>query len=203
MRNPIPHSQDAAVSLIMKTNKLYIMKEKLYNRRQAIGLLATMAIASSCMPIKVIFNTRKEPEKNYDTTLRAFSEVIIPEAQFEEPGLTDVFYDEYYPFLKYIRILSEDLDKVSKKEYQTDCFSDLSLIRRTEIVDRRLIHNGVSGAIYMAAIYLIQLSYFTGIYNPDKGCELIGFQCEDQETDSYQDIAYFEGDPATSDGNPS
>lgn len=137
------------------------------------------------------------------TTLRAFSEVIIPEAQFEEPGLTDVFYDEYYPFLKYIRILSEDLDKVSKKEYQTDCFSDLSLIRRTEIVDRRLIHNGVSGAIYMAAIYLIQLSYFTGIYNPDKGCELIGFQCEDQETDSYQDIAYFEGDPATSDGNPS
>jgi hypothetical protein len=203
MQNPIPHSQDAAVSLIKKTNKLYTMSEKLYTRRQSIGLLASMAIASSCMPMKIIFNTGKELEKNYQTTLRAFTEVIIPEAQADEPGLTDVFYDEYYPFLKYIRILSEDLDKVSKKEYQTDCFSDLSLTRRTEIVDRRMTKYGISSAVYLAAVYLIQLSYFTGIYNPDKGCDLIGFQCEDQVTDSYEDIAYFEGDPATPDGNPS
>lgn len=179
------------------------MIDKLYTRRQTLGLMASMAIASSCMPIKVVFSSRKEPEKDYDATLRAFSEVIIPEAQLIEPGLTDVFYDEYYPFLKYIRILSEDLNKVSKKEYQTDCFSDLSLTRKTEIVEGKLTKYGISSAIYLAAIYLIQLSYFTGIYNSDSECELIGFHCEDQVTDSYQDIAYFEGDPATNDGNPS
>ncbi len=179
------------------------MREKLYTRRETIGLMASMFIASSCMPIKVVFNTGKEPEKKYDTTLRAFSEVIIPEAQRDEPGLSEIFYDDYYPFLKYIKILAEDLDKVSKRAYQTDRFSELSLNDRTEIVERKLIDKGLSSTIYLAAVYLVQLSYFTGIYNPDKGCNLIGFQCEDQVTDSYPDIAYFEGRPATNDGNPS
>jgi hypothetical protein len=165
--------------------------------------MASMAIANSCMPMKIVFNAGKEPGKSFDTTLRAFSEVIIPEAHFDEPGLTDVFYDDYYPFLKYIKILAEDLDKVSNREYQTDCFSDLSLSDRTQIVESKLTNTGLSSAIYLAAVYLIQLSYYTGIYNPDKRCELIGFQCEDQVTDSYQDTGYFEGIPATHDGNPS
>jgi len=179
------------------------MRGKLYTRRQSIGLVASMAIASSCMPIKVIFNAGKEPDKNYDTTLRAFSEVIIPDAQSDEPGLTDVFYDAYYPFLKYIKILAEDLDNASMKNCQTDRFSNLSLTKRTEIVEQKLTDKGFSKAIYMAAVFLIQVSYFTGIYNPGEECDLIGFHCEDQETDSYQDFAYFEGEPATIDGNPS
>ena len=179
------------------------MREKLYTRRQTIGLLASMAIASSCMPIKVIFNSGKEPERNYDTTLRAFSEVIILEVNPDEPGLSDVFYDKYYPFLKYVEILAEDLDKVSRRRYRTENFSDLSISNRTKIVESKLTEKGISRSIYLAAVYLIQLSFFTGIYNPDKGCDLIEFNCEDQVTDSYQDIAYFEGNPATIDGNPS
>jgi hypothetical protein len=179
------------------------MRKKLYTRRETIGIFVSMAIASSCMPVKVVFNAGKEPEGNYDSTLRAFSEVIIPEARCDAPGLSDVFYDKYYPFLQYVKILAEDLDKASRRKYQTNSFSDLSISNRTEIVERKLIDKGISRAIYLAAIYLIQMSYFTGIYNPDRGCDLIEFSCEDQETDSYQDIAYFEGDPATNDGNPS
>ncbi len=178
------------------------MREKLYTRRQTLGLMASMAIASSCMPVKVIFNSGRETEKNDDKTLRAFTKVIIPEVQCDEPGLIEVYYDGYYPFLKYIRILAEDLDNASRKNYQTDRFSDLNLTKRTEIVEQKLTAKGLTSAIYLAAAYLIQLSYFTGIYSPEKGCDLIGFQCEDQVTDSYPDITYFEGTPQTIDGNP-
>lgn len=204
MQNPLPHNKQPIVILIKNINNLFIiMREKLYTRRQTIGLLASMAIASSCMPVKLIFNPGKESEKNHDPTLRAFSEVIIPEAKKDEPGFSDIFYDKYYPFLQYIEILAEDLDKVSRRKYKNKDFSDLSFTDRTHIVESRLTDKGLFSAIYFAAIYLIQLSYFTGIYNQHKGCDLIGFQCEDQITDSYQDIAYFQGDPSTHDGNPS
>jgi hypothetical protein len=179
------------------------MREKLYTRRQTIGLMASMAIASSCMPLKIIFGSKEESGKNYDSTLRAFSEVIIPEVARDEPGFSDIFYDNYYPFLKYINVLAEDLDKASREKYQAECFCDLSISHRTEIVECKLTDKGLSSTIYLAAAYLIQLSYFTGIYNPDKECDLIGFQCADQVTDSYEDIAYFEANPSTNDGNPS
>ena len=108
------------------------MRKKLYTRRETIGIFVSMAIASSCMPVKVVFNAGKEPEGNYDSTLRAFSEVIIPEARCDAPGLSDVFYDKYYPFLQYVKILAEDLDKASRRKYQTNSFSDLSISNRTE-----------------------------------------------------------------------
>jgi len=179
------------------------MNYKLYNRRQALTAIASVSVTCGCTPLQILF-TKKEPvERVYDRTLIAFIETIIPGVQTESPGLTGIYYDSYYPFSPYIKIFVEDLDKASVKKFNSENFSELSVEQRKDIVEDKLSGGGITRQFTTAALFLAQLTIYTGIYNSEGVCELLDFMCTDSETESYPDTVKYIGDPKTQDGNPS
>ena len=179
------------------------MNYKMYNRRQALTAIATLALTSACTPIKILLSNREPVEKECDRTLIAFSEVIIPGNQSESPGLTDIYYDPYYPFAPYIKIFTEALDKASVKKFNSERFSELSRERKEIIVEEILSKRGIIAQLSFAALFMAQLSVYTGRCNSAENCELIDFECKDSETESYPDLANYIDNPITEDGNPS
>lgn len=184
------------------TFNLLPMNCKLYNRRQAVSAIASLMVTSACTPLKVLFTNKKPVEKAYDRTLKAFSEAIIPGIQTEDPGLTDIYYDPAYPFAPYIKMFTAALDKASVKKFNSEDFSELSMERREAIVEEMLSKGGIIKQFSIAALFLIQLSVYTGLYNSAGICELIDFKCMDSETESYPDLSKYSCDPRTRDGNP-
>jgi choline dehydrogenase-like flavoprotein len=85
------------------------MNYKLYKRRQALTAIASVALTSACTPLKVIFSNKEPVERVYDRTLIAFAEAIIPGIQTSSSGLTDIYYDPYFPFAPYVEIFTDDL----------------------------------------------------------------------------------------------
>ena len=179
------------------------MKSKHFSRRQALGAFAYLGIASACTPIKVLLADKKPPDYTFDTTLRAFMETIIPGIPVDALDLTSIFYDAYFPFYSYKEILAEDLDKSSFSQYRVKRFYDLELAQREEIIERKLKKKGITQQLYVAAIWLTQLTIYTGNYNSEGECYLIDFKCMDSKTDSYANLTTFLGEPATKNGNPS
>jgi len=179
------------------------MKRKLYTRREALAAFTYLSIASACTPIKILFADRRSGDSTYDITLRGFMETIVPGISLNASDLTSIFYDSYYPFSPYREILAEDLDKASYKRYNVKRFYDLSLEKRERIIDQKIRGNGIAKQLYVAAIWLSQLTIYTGNYNSEGECGIIDFKCEDSKTDSYPEPISFLGKPATINGNPS
>lgn len=179
------------------------MNYKLYNRRQALTTIASVALTTACTPLKVLFANKEPVGKVYDPTLKAFMEAIIPGVLTESTGLTDIYYDPYFPFAPYLEIFTDALDKASAKKFNAEKFSELSVERRIDIVADKLSDGGIARQFSLAALFLAQLSIYTGLYNSEGICELLDFKCTDSETESYTDIVKYTGEPITPDGNPS
>jgi len=179
------------------------MRTKRYTRRQALAAFACLGITSSCTPINALFANKKPPDQTIDITLRAFMETVIPGIPINAQGLTGIFYDVYYPFYPYKKVLAEDLNRESYKKYNSKKFYNLSLEKREQIIERKLSKNGITQKLYVGAIWLTQLTVYTGIYNLEGECSLIDFKCMDSKTISYSDATSFLGVPATNNGNPS
>lgn len=179
------------------------MNYNLYNRRQALAAIASFAVTSACTPLKILFSNKDPGEHEYDRTLIAFMVTIIPGVQIESVGLTNIYYDHFYPFSPYIKIFAEALDKASVKKFSSEKFSELSTAKREVIVEEILSKGGIIGQLSFAALFMAQLSVYTGRCNSAENCELIDFECKDSETESYPDLANYTADPITRDGNPS
>jgi len=176
---------------------------ELYNRRQALSVITSFAVTSACAPLKVIFSNNGPEGRISDETLIAFTEVIIPGVQTELPGLTNIYYDPYYPFSRYLNIFIEALNKASTKKFNSEKFSQLPIEKREVIVEGMLSKAGIIGQFTTGALFLAQLSFYTGMSNSEWSCDLIDFKCMDSETESYPDLANYIEDPLTQDGNPS
>ena len=183
--------------------KLKTMIYKLYNRRRALSVIACFAVTTACTPLKVIFSKKKPVDGICDQTLISFTEVIIPGVKTGLPGLTNIYYDPYYPFSRYLNIFIEALNKASIKEFNSEKFSELPIEKREVIVEGMLSKAGIIGQFTTGALFLAQLSFYTGLSNSEGCCELIDFKCMDSETESYPDLANYIEDPQTRDGNPS
>lgn len=143
-----------------------------------ISLLTGVVIAG-CSPVKILLKLYPERFDDNDykkKILSAFVTTIIPGADLTDPNICRIFSDHYYPFHKYCGFFVSDLCKKSKRRFYTENFHQLKLEERTSIVKEGLRDEFTTSRLYTAAIYISQVSFYSGIYDDDKGCELIDFE---------------------------
>jgi len=141
----------------------------------SLGVLMT-----SCTPINILLNTHDdkydEDSKLKSKILRAFVTAVIPGSDLNNPELCKIFCDDYYPFHKYCGFFVSDLCSKSQKLFGSECFYDLSIEQRTEVIQSGLDDDSTTERIYTAGIFIAQVSVYCSIYDDEKGCNLIDFK---------------------------
>lgn len=155
---------------------------KSINRLEFIKKLAliTGAIVSGCTPVRVFL--KSYPDK-YDDDIKfsgqildAFVLTVIPGANPDDPDLSRIFNDDFYPFHQFCGFFTSDLCKKSMKLFGNDRFFELTANQKTQVIQAGLEDDFTTSQLYTAAIYIAQVSYFSCIYNDDKACALIDYQ---------------------------
>lgn len=159
----------------------YVQHNELTRRRFIlIGSIAALSSISACTPAKILF--KKYPQKYkrdealIEGTLRALVVTIIPGADYFDKDLIKVFYDGYYPLSKYRNFIVYDISNRSKKLYGIDQFDALESDQRNTVVENAQVDSKIIRKLYNGAIILSQVAYYAGIYDDDKGCNLIDFE---------------------------
>jgi hypothetical protein len=141
--------------------------------------LATGFLLASCSPLRIAFNIYparfKDDPELCDGVLRSFVTTVIPGASQDEPDLTRMFYDEYYPFYEYTGFFASDLCQRATDLYGMERFDQLTLVQRTKVIEEGLRADSTVRRLYRGAILMAQVSFFAGIYDAEKGCPLIDF----------------------------
>ena len=141
-----------------------------------------------------------------DRVLRAFVGAIIPGAAPEEPDLVRMYHDTDYPFYPYAPYLVYDLVHRTQRRHGHEGFERLSLDERTGVIQEALDSDDTTARMVRGAILMANVSYFAGIYHPERGSPLIDFPGENRgfslEDSSYPGAELCFGTETTSDGNP-
>lgn len=141
-----------------------------------------------------------------DCVLRAFVGAIIPGAASDEPDLVRMYHDTDYPFYPYAPYLVYDLVRRTRRRCGHEGFDRLSLDERTGVIQDALDSDDTTARLYRGAILMANVSFFAGIYHPDRGSPLIEFPGENRgfsiEDSSYPGAELCFGTETTSDGNP-
>ena len=141
--------------------------------------LLTGVIITGCTPVRILL--KSYPDKyDYDKEmckqiLDSFVLTVIPGANPEDPDLSRIFGDDYYKFSKYCGFFKSDLCSKSKKLFNIENFSKLTLQQRTKVVQSGLEDDPTTAKLYTGAIYMAQVSFYSCIYNDEKACEVIDF----------------------------
>jgi hypothetical protein len=157
-------------------------KTVICNRREFITKIAILsgAALASCTPLKIIFKDYPNEFENNDTikinNLRAFVITVIPGADANDVNLCRIFSDSFYGFEKYCGFFISDLCKRSEKKFGKKSFYDLTAEQRTDVILSGLEADTTLNKIYSAAIFMSQVSYYSSIYDDEKGCDLIDFK---------------------------
>lgn len=182
-------------------------------RREALrhggALLAGMA-AAACTPLRIVLHDYPErfvsDETLQERVLRAFATTVIPEADPSAANLTRAFSDPAYPFAPYRAYFASDLSRRGAERFGEPEFDRLSLAGRTAIVADGLRGDATTRKLYTGAIYLLQISFYAGIYDAMNGCALIQFdglyRYRGPEAITYPEPERFLALALTRDGNP-
>lgn len=142
--------------------------------------ILTASLLTGCSQMKYITGSYPDKYKDEndfnDLVLREFVTTVIPGADERNENLTRIFSDEYYSFKPFCCFFIADLCAKSKELFGTDEFFSLDEGKRTIIVIAGLNGNSMIKKLYTAAVFMSQVSYYSGIYNDDEGCRLIGFE---------------------------
>lgn len=178
---------------------------------QQLGLAAMAAFAGGCAPLRIALRLYpQEVERDRRAALRvlsAFAEAVIPGAPREDPSLTRVFLDDYYPFAPYCSYFVWDLGQRSARLFGGRRYADLDLESRTRVIEDGLANGDRTTArLYDAAIFLAQIAFYAGIYDDERGCHLIDFEGASEllplQAQTYAHSSRFLAAEATADGNP-
>jgi len=138
-----------------------------------------------------------------ERVLRAFVLTVIPGADPAEPDLVRMYYDEHYPFFPYTGYLVYALERRGKRQ---GGFVRLTPAGRTQAVLGALASDDTTSRLFKGAILMAQVSYFAGIYHPERGCPLIEFPGKNggftPEELSLPGAGEYLGAGTTPDGNP-
>ena len=180
-------------------------------RREALsrmGLLSTALLAAGCTPMQIVLRLYPEEfdESQYrDNILRAFVLTVIPGAAQSDPNLIRALIDEDYPLASHSGYLASDLHHRSRSRFGRS-FDQLGPDQRTEIVMQAVASGGTTTRLYTGAIFLTQIAYYAGIYDPAAGCRLIGFDGRYRFTGiqatTHPDHARFLATTLTTTGDP-
>ncbi len=137
--------------------------------------------------------------------LKAFVLTVIPGADGSHPDLTRMYYDTDYPFYPYSGYLAKDLTTRSGRLFGAE-FDRLDPARRTSVLVDALAADDTTSRLYKGAILMAQVSYYAGIYDPDRGCPLIEFPGRNRGFSaaevSYPNATEYLGTESVPDGNP-
>lgn len=164
------------------------------NRRDFITKMAILsgAVLASCTPLKVIFKNYPEEYDIDDTTksnnLKAFVITVIPGADINDKNLCRIFNDSFYGFDQYCGFFVSDLCTRSEKMYGKKSFCDLTADQRTDVILSGLEADATLNKIYSAAIFMSQVSYYSSVYDDERGCELIEFN--GNSSFEYSELSY-------------
>lgn len=140
-----------------------------------------------------------------DRLLKAFVLTVIPGADESCRNLTRMYYDADYPFYPYTGFLLYNLTARSTRLFG-DAFDRLDPARRTSVLVDALAADDTTSRLFKGAILMAQVSYYAGIYDPDRGCPLIEFPGRNRGYSaaeiSYPDPKEFLGTESVTDGNP-
>src|SRR5690606_3960313 len=171
--------------------------------------LLTVSVLTGCSQIKYLTGSypdkyKIDSDKN-DFILRSFVITVIPGADENDPDLTKIFNDDYYSFKSFCGFFISDLCSKSKELFGTEEFHLLNETKRTFIIEQGLNDGAMMKRLYTAAIVMAQVSYYSGIYNPDAGCKLIDFpgtnSSYSEDEMFYQDTAKYFANEITNNGN--
>lgn len=158
-----------------------IFQSRHLSRRSFLAQISALSasVLIGCTPLRILF--KSYPNK-YDTDrqledgfLRALVITIIPGASQEEPNLTRMFRDSYYPFHTFCGFFVSDLARRSQRRFAQERFDLLSPDQRTRVIQDGLEADAVTARLYRGAILMAQVSYFAGIYDDQRGCPLIEY----------------------------
>jgi hypothetical protein len=170
--------------------------------------LRTGVFITGCSPVRILL--KSYPDKYDDDKkmckhiLDSFVLTVIPGANPEDPDLSRIFRDEYYKFSKYSGFFTSDLCSKSKKLFNIENFSKLTLQQRTKVIQSGLEDDPTTAKLYTGAIYMAQVAYYSCIYNDEKTCEVIDFSGSYGFMDNdmfYNDCNKLLGDEITFSGN--
>ena len=180
------------------------------SRRQVLRQLSliTAGLAVACTPLRVL--TRSYPAafdddaELLDEVLRAFVAVVIPGAPSDDADLVRAFTDRELPFARYSPFFAADLCRRARARFAWS-FHHLPTDHRVAIIRDGLAADSTTRKLYGSAIVLAEVAFYAGIYDPKKGCALIGFEGGQPArplTDiTYPDAARFLPEALTADGN--
>lgn len=148
---------------------------------------------------------RENPELE-KSILIYFVDAVIPGVDLKDSNLVKIFYDLFFPFAPYRTGFAADLAQYSKHLFANDLYYELPRISRQALVQDGLESRTPRGLLYSGAIFLTQISVYSGIYDDQKGCPLIEYPGKFQFVEwtelTHPDPEYFRGIEKTVDGNP-
>jgi hypothetical protein len=187
-------------------------KKAALSRRDALrhGGVLIAGLAAACTPLRIVLHDYprrfETDEALRERVLRAFALTVIPEADRDAPDLTRAFGDPSYPFAAYRAFFASDLSRRGADRFGEPAFDRLTQAQRTAVIEDGLRGDATTRKLYTGAIYLLQISYYAGIYDALGGCPLIGFdgayRYRGAAAITYPDPERFLGASRTVDGNP-
>ncbi len=178
-------------------------------RREALkatGLIAAGA-AISCTPLR--YAVQAVPAEYSSATdlqervLQAFTETVLPGIAGCRSAM--VLRDQAYPFAPYAGTFAASLSARAKSMYGVRSFDRLPAALRAEVICSGLVADAMSRRVYAAAIFLLQVACYAGIYATG-GCEAIDFDGNGPPRSprqvAYADTARFSAIEQSIDGNP-
>jgi hypothetical protein len=179
------------------------------SRREAIrylGLIGAGMAAGACTPLRIVTHSYPDDFKHdvelVERALRAFVVTVIPGAAPDSPNLTRAHLDRHYLFASYAAFFAADLSKRSGDRFGERAFDQLTIERRTVVIQDGLAGDATTRKLYQGAIYLAQVSFYGGIYDDDAGCPLIDFPGRYRGVEvSYGDCHRFLPTTLTANGN--
>ena len=182
------------------------------SRRDALryGGVLLAGFAAACTPLRILLHAYPQCFESdaalLERVLRAFALTVIPEADHDAPHLTRAFGDPAYPFAAYRAFFASDLSRRGAERFGEPSFDRLTHAQRTAVIGDGLRADATTRKLYTGAIYLLQISYYAGIYDALGGCPLIGFdgvyRYRGPAAITHPDPERFLGASRTVDGNP-
>lgn len=155
-------------------------EQRAVTRREALHKIGVViaGLGLGCTPVRVLLHDYPkefgEDGRLVDRVLRSFVTTVIPGAPIDGANLVRAFYDRFYPFEPYTSFFASDLCERSHARYGVR-FDALPLERRTRVVQQGLKADATTRKLYTGAIFLAQLSFYSGFYDDGRGCPLIEF----------------------------
>ncbi|MGH7568020.1 MAG: hypothetical protein ACREL9_03470 [Gemmatimonadales bacterium] len=150
------------------------------SRREALKRLSWLAAgwAAGCTPVRIVLKAIPEAFEDpalAERVLVAFVTTVVPGVPADDPNLTRVFGDPFYPFAGYGAFFASDLCRRATKCFGA-AFDRLTAEQRTAVIQHGLHADATTKKLYTGAVFLAQIAVYGGIYDAERGSPLIDFE---------------------------